>query len=306
MVELTILIPTYNEASDIRETLDSLIALDYNDKEIIVVDASKDETPQIVRSYPTDQIRLIIQSRGRGRAAARNEGLFAARGEIVVILNADVRLPKDFIQRILKHYDAGADYVLVESQITNTAHNIPRYLQAMHQWQYPSRPEIEADMNWTEGFSCRREAALAVGGIPEGDPVPLLAGEDGWFGENLAAAGYKKVFDRSIIVTHVMPTSIKEFWDQRAGRSQGMPQIWYMQHHWTKRHIYEVVIKSSVLALLGLLIPFPGFKRAWALAKYSRGLGDVIPFMAVDWLASTANMWGLIKGMIELRRSRVH
>lgn len=302
---VSIIIPTYNEASDIRETLDSLIALDYRDKEIIVVDASKDETPQIVRGYASEQVRLINQSRGRGRAAARNEGLFAARGEIVVILNADVRLPKDFIQRILKHYESGADYVLVESQITNTEYNIPRYLQAMHQWQYPVRPEIEATMNWTEGFSCRREVALAVGGIPEGDPIPLLAGEDGWFGENLAAAGYKKEFDRSIVVTHVMPTSIKEFWHQRAGRSQGMPQIWYMQHHWTKKRIYEVVIKSSIFALLGLMIPFPGFKRAWTLTKYSRGLSDLIPFAAVDWLASTANMLGLIKGMMELKQNKV-
>ncbi|MBI5348787.1 MAG: glycosyltransferase family 2 protein [Chloroflexi bacterium] len=95
---VSIIIPTYNEADDIRQTLDSLVALDYEDKEIIVVDASQDNTPQIVRSYSTKQVTLIIQSRGKGRAAARNEGILAARGEIVIILNADVRLPSDFIQ----------------------------------------------------------------------------------------------------------------------------------------------------------------------------------------------------------------
>jgi glycosyltransferase involved in cell wall biosynthesis len=301
---VSIIIPTYNEADDICETLEALIALEYKDKEIIVVDASQDETPQIVRSYSTKQVNLITQSRGKGRAAARNEGILAARGEIVIILNADVRLPRDFIQRILRHYEAGADYVLVESRVTNLESSIARYLQAMHEWQYPPRPEIEANMNWTEGFSCKREAALAVGGIPEGDLVPLLAGEDGWFGENLAAARFRKVFDRSILVTHVMPPDIKTFWRQRAGRSQGMVQIWAMQHHWSLRKIVEVTIKSCTLGIAGLLIPISALTRCWRLSKFSsRGMKDFFVFSLIDWIASTANVWGLIAGVLELQHA---
>ena len=303
---VSIIIPTYNEADDIRETLESLIALDYEDKEIIVVDASKDETPKIIKNYPSDQVKLIIQSRGKGRAAARNEGIMAARGEIVIILNADVRLPKDFIQCILKHYEAGADYVLVESRITNIEELPARYAQVLHEYYFPPRPDIEARMNWTEGFSCRRSAALAVGLFPEGKTFPLVAGEDGWFGEKLATAGYQKIFDRSIVVTHIAPTSIKGFWDKRIERGRGVPPIWNLRDQWPLKRITRVVVTASVLSGFALIIPIPSIQRAWQQSFFSpRGRKDFLNFIFLDWLTTAGNVWGLIRGVIDLYQASI-
>jgi cellulose synthase/poly-beta-1,6-N-acetylglucosamine synthase-like glycosyltransferase len=246
----------------------------------------------------------VRQSRGRGRAAARNEGILAAQGEIVVILNADVRLPHDFIQRILPHYANGADYLLVESRVTNIEYAIPRYIQALHQWHYPPRPEVEARMNWTEGFSCRRAAAIAVGLIPEGDSVTLVAGEDGWFGEKLAAAGYRKAFDRSIVVTHVMPVSPAEFWHQRVGRGQGTPQVWYGRDRWPLSKIALHVLWLGTLSGLALLLPVPAMWRAWQLSAFSpRGRADWLIFAVLDWIESAANVTGLVRGAQELKQA---
>jgi cellulose synthase/poly-beta-1,6-N-acetylglucosamine synthase-like glycosyltransferase len=301
---ISIIIPTYNEAADIRATLDSLVALDYDDYEVLVVDASRDATPEIVVSYPSPKVRLILQSRGRGRAAARNEGILAARGEIIIILNADVCLPQDFIQRILPHYEAGADYMLVESRVTNTQFAMPRYVQALHEFHYPARPDVEARMNWTEGFSCRREAALKVGLIPEGKASPLVAGEDGWFGEKLAEAGHKKVFDHSIVVTHVMPADFREFWHQREGRGQGTPQVWSGRDGWSLSRITRNVLLLSIPIGLGLLIPIPHLWRAWRLSAFSpRGRADWLVFAVLGWIESAANLMGLYKGLRELQRS---
>ncbi len=301
---VSIVIPTYNEAADIRSTLDAIIELEYEWVETLVVDASVDNTPGIVKEYASHGVRLVRQSRGKGRAAARNEGLLAAQGDIVVILNADVRLPRDFIQRILSHYDNGVDYLLVESRVTNIEFVIARYIQALHQWHYPPRPEVEAKMNWTEGFSCRRAAAIAVGLIPEGDSVTLVAGEDGWFGEKLAAAGYKKAFDRSIVVTHVMPTTLAEFWHQRVGRGQGTPQVWYGRDEWPLNKIVRHVLWISSLSGLALLVPLPALWRSWRLSALSvRGRADWLLFAALDWLESAANITGLIRGTLELKRA---
>ena len=49
-----------------------------------------------------------------------------------------------------------------------------------------------ANMEWTEGFSCRREAALKAGLFPTGFPVAICAGEDGFFGQGLRANKAKK------------------------------------------------------------------------------------------------------------------
>lgn len=302
---VSIIIPTYNEEADIKTTLDSVAALDYEAFEVLVVDASRDATSEIVRNHPSSKIRLVPQSRGRGRAAARNEGMLEAKGEIIIILNADVSLPTDFIKRILPHYEAGADYLLVESRVTNTQFAMPRYVQALHEFHYPARPDVEARMNWTEGFSCRREAALKVGLIPEGDAAPLVAGEDGWFGEKLAEAGYKKVFDHSIVVTHIMPAELGEFWHQREGRGQGTPQVWFGRDGWPLSKIRSQVFLLSIPIGLALLIPIPSLWRGWQLSAYSpRGRADWLPFAVIGWIESAANLSGLFKGLRELQRSR--
>ena len=301
---VSIIVPTHNEEADIRETLDSLIALDYADFEVLVVDASSDSTPRIVAGYPAERVMLIRQSRGRGRAAARNEGILAARGEIVVILNADVRLPPDFIQAILPHYERGADYVLVESRVTNTQYATARYVQALHEYYYPPRRDVEDKMNWTEGFSCRRDAAIAVGLIPEGRDVTLVAGEDGWFGEKLAAAGYRKVFDRRIVVTHVMPPDIVSFWHQRVGRGQGTPQVWHGRDGWSLSKIAKTVFGICNLSALALLVPLPAIWRGWQISAYSpHRHSDWMVFAVLNWLESAANLYGLVKGTIELWRA---
>ena len=64
-----------------------------------------------------------------------------------------------------------------------------RYVGAITDLDYSSNPSW---MEWTEGFSCRRELAIKAGLFPSGFPVPICAGEDGIFGTNLRNLGAKK------------------------------------------------------------------------------------------------------------------
>jgi glycosyl transferase family 2 len=301
---VSIVIPTHDEAADIRATLDAVLTLDHDDLEVVVVDASRDATPEIVSQYPCPPVRLLRQVSRGGRAAARNEGIRAARGEILVILNADVRLPPDFVRRILSHYAAGADYVLVESRVGNVERAAPRYIQASHERDYPLRPEVEAVMQWTEGFSCRRAAAAAVGLMPEGGGVPLVAGEDGWFGDLLAAAGYRKTFDRSIVVTHQAPVDLRGFWRQRVGRGQGGPQILHARHGWPLHRITQASFHAAIRHLLTLLVPPLPLWQGWRLSAYSpRGRADWLPFAALTWVEAAANAHGIARGVFDLWRA---
>jgi GT2 family glycosyltransferase len=281
------------------------VALDEGLREILVVDASDDATADVVRSFPPP-VRLLRQSRGRGRAAARNEGIVEARGGIVVILNADVRLPSDFVPRLLAHYRAGADYVLVESRVANLEAATGRFVQALHERDYPPRPDVDASMNWTEGFSCRRDAALAAGLFPEGRDVTLVAGEDGWFGERLAAAGFRKVFDRSLVVTHVVPARLGAFARQRAGRGRGWPQILHERGGAPFGRVLGTIAKVSLLEAFALAVPVRSLVRGWSLSSRSpRGRSDAAPFALLDWLATAAALSGMWAGVIELRRAGV-
>lgn len=85
---ISVIIPTYNCASYISEAVDSVIAQDYSNIEIIVInDGSIDHTLSVLQKYE-DKIILINQE-NVGAAVARNKGLECARGKYVAFLDAD-------------------------------------------------------------------------------------------------------------------------------------------------------------------------------------------------------------------------
>lgn len=298
---VSIIVPTYNEENDIARTMDALTAQTYRPLEVIVVDASQDRTPEIVHSYEacTPGLKLIPQGAKPGVSAARNLGLLAATGEIVCILNADVFPDRDFVERVVPHYSEGADYLLIQSQVANIRDGIfPRFIQAQH--TYKMNRYFEQEANWTEGFSCRREAALAVGGFPE-EFGRNSAGEDVIFGDRLQAK-YRRAVDLTIVVKHVMPTRFKEYWRQRLGRGRGGA---FRLYAYDKRPMHWGAIVRSVigtLAYMGTL--FPVVRYAWWLTEYSPyGRRDLLAFTWARLIELTTRALGYWEGCVEIARN---
>lgn len=87
---VTALIPAFNAEKTIRRALDSVVAQAYQELDIIVVDdASKDATADIVQNYERAKIHLLRNGRNLGECGAMNEGLAAARGSYIAFLDAD-------------------------------------------------------------------------------------------------------------------------------------------------------------------------------------------------------------------------
>jgi|WetSurMetagenome_2_1015567.scaffolds.fasta_scaffold00064_38 glycosyltransferase involved in cell wall biosynthesis len=91
MPKLSVIIPAYNSGKYIRETLLSIMAEDYQDYEIIVVDdASTDNTGAEVSSLRSDRIHYIKLSYNHGGPSrARNIGINIARGEYIAFFDSD-------------------------------------------------------------------------------------------------------------------------------------------------------------------------------------------------------------------------
>jgi glycosyltransferase involved in cell wall biosynthesis len=85
---ISVVIPTFNSARFIRETVESVLAQTYRDREVIVVDdGSTDSTREVLEGFGKD-VRCILQD-NRGPSAARNRGVEAARGDWIAFLDAD-------------------------------------------------------------------------------------------------------------------------------------------------------------------------------------------------------------------------
>lgn len=104
---VSIIIPTYNSASTLKECLDALAAQDYKHIEIIIADSfSKDKTKEIAR-HSTDKI-IDAES----LALARKKGIDLAKGKYILFLDSDQIIEVDTIERSVRTCeDAGFDGV---------------------------------------------------------------------------------------------------------------------------------------------------------------------------------------------------
>jgi cellulose synthase/poly-beta-1,6-N-acetylglucosamine synthase-like glycosyltransferase len=98
---ISVIVPAYNEERVIRGTIESLLATDYPDKEVVVVDdGSKDKTLEIAMEFK-DKVKVIHKENG-GKASALNQGLLYTTGDIVVIVDADTIIGHSSLKHIAK------------------------------------------------------------------------------------------------------------------------------------------------------------------------------------------------------------
>jgi len=113
---VSVIIPVYNGARYLRAALESVFAQTYRHFEVIVVDdGSTDDSGVIAKSFP--DVRYIYHA-NQGVAAARNNGIDAARGEFLAFLDQDdLWTPEKLkvqIDHLLSHSDLG--YTLTQQQ----------------------------------------------------------------------------------------------------------------------------------------------------------------------------------------------
>ncbi len=120
MPRVSVIIPTYNRAHIVKESVDSVLAQTYRDFEIIVVDdASSDDTRSALESYQ-GRIRAIFRETNGGAGAARNIGIAASSGEFVAFLDADdLYLPKR-LECAVAALDAHPEYGAVYAEMRLT------------------------------------------------------------------------------------------------------------------------------------------------------------------------------------------
>ena len=114
MPEISVVIPCYNEASTIETILDAVQASEIQDKEIIVVDdASTDASREKLRALEgRPGLRVIYHERNRGKGAALRTGFQAARGDVVIVQDADLEYDPGEYPKLLAPIRAGrADVV---------------------------------------------------------------------------------------------------------------------------------------------------------------------------------------------------
>ena len=113
-VRISIVTPTYQQASTIRETIESVLKQDYTDLEYWVIDGgSADGTVEILRSYESDPRFHWVSEPDQGQSDAINKGLARCTGEIFNWINSDDYLEPGALRRVAETFakNPGLDIV---------------------------------------------------------------------------------------------------------------------------------------------------------------------------------------------------
>ncbi len=213
--QLSVVVPAYNHAPVLRHTLAHLTAqtLDLDAYEIVVVDdGSTDETPEVIASAASDRARVrgIRLDPNRGRSAARNAGIRAAGSTLIVFIDGDVLVKREFLARHLEmHRSARRPAVGRGPVATIPSPEIPsRAPLIRHSPAYLS----------TANASVPRQALFEAGLFDEG--FRAYGWEDFDLGLRLKARGLPRVYSHDAVAFHVEPPLVFDGFDRYLAKEE--------------------------------------------------------------------------------------
>ncbi|EMS32304.1 putative glycosyltransferase [Mariniradius saccharolyticus AK6] len=130
----SIIIPVYNKAAYIRETLDSALVQSYTNFEIVLVnDGSTDGSLSILQEYADrfPAIVRLINSENRGVSAATNLGIQAASGDYIQFLDADDLMSSDKIERQIQLLSGKGSATIATCEWVNFKDDIHHYRRVL-------------------------------------------------------------------------------------------------------------------------------------------------------------------------------
>lgn len=127
---VSILIPAHNEEHVIANTVENVLAMDYPNFEVIVIDdRSSDNTANVVNELADkyENVQALIRDNDAfpGKSAVLNDAMKIAKGEAILVFDADATVEPDFLKRLIVHLEP-ADVGAVQARkiIRNKDYNL--------------------------------------------------------------------------------------------------------------------------------------------------------------------------------------
>jgi cellulose synthase/poly-beta-1,6-N-acetylglucosamine synthase-like glycosyltransferase len=199
---LSVVVPVYNATANLQRCLTALIASDYDDFDVLVVDdGSTEPVEPLVASYGFGYLRLDGPG---GPARARNYGVVHVTGRYVVFIDADVCVHPDTLARFAAAFAADPTLGAVVGSYDDSpaAPNfLSQYKNLFHHYVH-QRAHGDICTFWSGCGAIRRTLFLAFGGF-DAQRYRRPAIEDIELGSRLHAAGHRIILDRQIMATHL-------------------------------------------------------------------------------------------------------
>lgn len=205
MPDVSLIVPTRNRAHILRQSLPRLLQQErsrFAHEVIVVDDASEDDTGEVLRDCRRENLVVLKMERHQAIAAARNRAVAAARGAILLFLDDDCFVGRDFVARHADHH-GNRPAVAVTGPIVEVD-TIPEV----------DAPDVGRFRGWHRNpfpggnVSVGRTLILAAGGFDES--LSAYGWEDMELHRRLMALGIRREFARDASVFHYKPRSDRD------------------------------------------------------------------------------------------------
>src|SRR5579883_484417 len=208
MLELSVVIPTFNRLDTLRHVVPSLLAqsVEQSGYELLICDSnSNDGTAEYLARVALEHPSVRhLPGAYSGRAMARNAGIRAARGQVILFNDSDIIADRGLLQAHLEHHRAQRRIAVVgwEVQVKSLEdyerqRDRPALRRSLHP---PSRKRLSWLYFLTGNASVRRDDALEVGAFDE--TFTGYGHEDLEFGYRLQKAGIRILYEPRAINYH--------------------------------------------------------------------------------------------------------
>ena len=178
---VSVVIPTRQRRAALERALRSFeaqTAAPESFEVVVAVDGSTDGTQEMLEAMDPPYPLRAVRGRGVGRAAACNEAISAARGDVLIILDDDMQVSPAFVERHASNHPAGSRFCVMGAAPVRLDGSSPlaaRYVQAKfaaHLARLGEPSHLNAPRSFYSGnSSVRAEVMREVGGFDEGFTV---------------------------------------------------------------------------------------------------------------------------------------
>ena len=208
MLELSVVIPTYNRLDTLRHVVPSLLAqsIDTDRYELLICDSnSNDGTAEYLAQARARNPNVIhLPGAYTGRAMARNAGIAHAQGQVVLFNDSDIIADPNLLEAHLRHHRAQRDVAVVGWEVQVSSLDDYEYKRSRPDERGSLHPASRKRLTWlyflTGNASVRRDDLRSVGGFDE--TFTGYGHEDLELGYRLQKAGVTILYEPRAINYH--------------------------------------------------------------------------------------------------------
>lgn len=292
---VSLLIPAFNESRHIRGSLQGMLGIDYPDFEIVVIDdgSTDDTVGEVLPLMEDGRVRLLRKLDNEGKAMALNDAVRVARGEILVVMDADARPEPDLLRSLVPHFRAPrVGGVTGNPRVVNRR----RFLAKLQAIEFTSIISLQrrAQRIWGRILTMsgvigafHRDAMIDVGLYS-----PDMATEDIDLTWKLQLRHWDVRYEPRAVVWMNVPGTVRGLWRQRTRWALGLAQV--LRRHgptalrWRHRRLWPVLLESS--ASVTWAYTYTWMMMLW-IVSYSLGYPPVGASPIPNW-------WGMLIGTV--------